>query len=177
MWLAVFISCCHSNAQLKPSKRPIQIEKRVNLSSRTSPHPPGIIVQISSRVLQRNAQWRWSLGGKWGWGEGGWPVHCNLPAPRSPFPIPRLIHWTPPLYTALDVVSWILWRTPCTTTSSSPHAAHLCFRIHAPRKTSVTFHKRRPIGARLLLGQWKAGGQSRPRQTGRRPIACGPRRE
>lgn len=63
-----------------------------------------------------------------------------------------LIHLTCLLYTVLNVVNSILWQTHYTTTSSSmPGQEYFC--IHAPQKTSVTFHKRKPMGTRLLLGQ------------------------
>lgn len=80
------------------------------------------------------------------------------------------------LYTALNVVNSILWQIDYTTSSSSV-LGQKYFCIHAPRKTSVTFHKSQPMAPRLLLGQWKASDQSERRQIWRWPIACEPHRE
>lgn len=80
------------------------------------------------------------------------------------------------LYTALNVVNSTLWQIDYTTSSSSV-LEQKYFCIHAPRKTSVTFHKSQPMASRLLLGQWKASDQSEWRQPGRWPMACEPHRE
>lgn len=74
------------------------------------------------------------------------------PRPLTTSAARRLIHLTCLLYTVLNVVNSILWQTHYTTTSSGM-LGQKYFCIHAPRKTSVTFHKRQPMGPRLLLGQ------------------------